>query len=107
MPQSTSHLVDIWRRTRRAFPPLWTPPRIPQSPSHIVDISRWTRSRVEQQSDQVVIEEPLEIRVRAAADAAFETLSVTMRTPGHDGELALGFLHGEGLRPRRQEVLEA
>src|ERR1700677_3389928 len=35
--------------------------------------------------------EPLEIRVDGAP------LAVTMRTPGHDEELALGFLHGEGL----------
>ena len=47
--------------------------------------------------DVVAIEEPLEIRVDGAA------LSVTMRTPGHDEELALGFLFGEGLidGPRR------
>ena len=42
-------------------------------------------------TDAVAIEEPLEIRVAGAA------LAVTMRTPGHDEELALGFLHGEGL----------
>jgi FdhD protein len=42
-------------------------------------------------SDQVAIEEPLEIRVDGAP------LAVTMRTPGHDEELALGFLYGEGL----------
>jgi FdhD protein len=41
--------------------------------------------------DEVAIEEPLEIRVDGAA------LAVTMRTPGHDEELALGFLYGEGL----------
>ncbi len=47
--------------------------------------------------DAVAIEEPLEIRVDG------EPLSVTMRTPGHDEELALGFLFGEGLidGPRR------
>jgi FdhD protein len=47
--------------------------------------------------DAVAIEEPLEIRVDG------EPLSVTMRTPGHDEELALGFLYGEGLidGPRR------
>jgi FdhD protein len=47
--------------------------------------------------DEVAVEEPLEIRVDGVA------LAVTMRTPGHDEELALGFLHGEGLigpRPR-------
>jgi FdhD protein len=41
--------------------------------------------------DEVAVEEPLEIRVGGAA------LAVTMRTPGHDEELALGFLYGEGL----------
>jgi FdhD protein len=41
--------------------------------------------------DEVAVEEPLEIRVDG------EPLVVTMRTPGHDEELALGFLLGEGL----------
>ena len=41
--------------------------------------------------DEVGVEEPLEIRVDG------EPLVVTMRTPGHDEELALGFLYGEGL----------
>jgi FdhD protein len=47
--------------------------------------------------DEVAVEEPLEIRVDGRA------LAVTMRTPGHDEELALGFLYGEGLiaAPRR------
>src|SRR4051812_2755453 len=41
--------------------------------------------------DEVAVEEPLEIRVDGAP------LTITMRTPGHDEELALGFLYGEGL----------
>lgn len=41
--------------------------------------------------DAVAVEEPLEIRVDG------RPLAVTMRTPGHDEELALGFLYGEGL----------
>jgi FdhD protein len=44
--------------------------------------------------DEVAVEEPLEIRVDG------EALAVTMRTPGHDEELALGFLLGEGLIDR-------
>jgi FdhD protein len=46
---------------------------------------------VEGAQDVVAVEEPLEIRVDG------RPLAVTMRTPGHDEELALGFLHGEGL----------
>jgi FdhD protein len=42
-------------------------------------------------ADRVAVEEPLEIRAGGRA------LAVTMRTPGHDEELAVGFLHGEGL----------
>jgi FdhD protein len=47
--------------------------------------------------DEVAVEEPLEIRVDGAP------VAVTMRTPGNDEELALGFLVGEGLldEPRR------
>ncbi len=43
------------------------------------------------ESDLVAVEEPLEIRV------GDEPIAVTMRTPGHDEELAVGFLYGEGL----------
>jgi FdhD protein len=43
------------------------------------------------EADAVAVEEPLEIRVDD------EPVAVTMRTPGHDEELALGFLYGEGL----------
>jgi FdhD protein len=41
--------------------------------------------------DEVAVEEPLEVRVDG------RPLVVTMRTPGQDEELALGFLYGEGL----------
>ncbi len=43
------------------------------------------------ETDDVAVEEPLEIRV------AGDPLAVTMRTPGADRELALGFLHAEGV----------
>ncbi|HEX6951870.1 MAG TPA: formate dehydrogenase accessory sulfurtransferase FdhD [Gaiellaceae bacterium] len=43
--------------------------------------------------DRVAVEEPLEIRI------AGRPVAVTMRTPGHDEELALGFCLSEGLRP--------
>ena len=47
----------------------------------------------ESEEDLVAVEEPLEIRVGG------EPVAVTMRTPGHDEELALGFAVGEGLEP--------
>jgi FdhD protein len=43
--------------------------------------------------DVVAVEEPLELRIAGAP------VAVTMRTPGHDEELALGFALSEGLRP--------
>jgi FdhD protein len=48
--------------------------------------------------DRVAAEEPLEIRIGG------EPVAVTMRTPGHDEELALGFCISEGLRPERARV---
>ena len=51
----------------------------------------WRKIVRDGEEDLVAVEEPLEVRVDGAP------LAVTMRTPGHDEELALGFLFGEGL----------
>ena len=48
--------------------------------------------------DRVAVEEPLEIRIGGTP------VAVTMRTPGHDEELALGFCLSEGLRPESARV---
>jgi FdhD protein len=48
--------------------------------------------------DELAVEEPLEIRVDG------ETLAVTMRTPGHDEELALGLLLAEGIVSSLEQV---
>lgn len=45
--------------------------------------------------DFVATEEPLEIRL--VTTGTIETVAVTMRTPGSDFELAVGFLYGEGI----------
>jgi FdhD protein len=50
--------------------------------------------------DLVAVEEPLQIRL-GDADVA-----ITMRTPGHDRELALGFLHTEGLLANPDQIAE-
>ncbi|SFQ76912.1 formate dehydrogenase accessory sulfurtransferase FdhD [Hymenobacter arizonensis] len=58
-------------------------------------------------SDQLAAEEPLEIRVGYEADGQRQhrTLSVTMRTPGHDEELAAGFLLTEGIIQQKADLL--
>jgi FdhD protein len=61
-----------------------------------VEVIRLPDGRSER--DSVAVEEPLEIRVNGAP------VAVTMRTPGHDEELALGFLVTEGLAPRGAAV---
>jgi FdhD protein len=56
-----------------------------------VDVVRLPAGRTER--DHVAVEEPLEIRIGG------RPVAVTMRTPGHDEELALGFCLSEGLTP--------
>jgi len=52
---------------------------------------RFAAGAVARQLDAVAVEEPLEVRVDG------ETVAVTMRTPGNDADLALGFLFAEGM----------
>lgn len=58
------------------------------------------------QPDLLAVEEPMEIRLGygEATNRQQQSLSVTMRTPGHDFELALGFLFGEGIIQAREQV---
>ncbi|MEZ4699474.1 MAG: formate dehydrogenase accessory sulfurtransferase FdhD [Rhodothermales bacterium] len=60
------------------------------------DVIRVTRGAPAALIDTLAVEEPLEIRLATAGEAG-RPISITMRTPGHDAELAAGFLMGEGL----------
>src|SRR2546426_1067978 len=64
-----------------------------------MEVLRWDSESLRQIDDELAEEEPLEIRVRGRA------ISVTMRTPSHDAELAAGFLLTEGIIHSRQDVL--
>jgi FdhD protein len=75
-------------------------PRAIDSGVALTLVERVAAGRRERRDDEVAIEEPLEIRVDGRA------LAVTMRTPGHDEDLALGFLIGEGLVSGAGDVAE-
>jgi FdhD protein len=68
----------------------------PPYSSAAVEVVRLPDGRTER--DAVAVEEPLEIRIDG------RPVAVTMRTPGHDEELALGFCLSEGLRPSRARL---
>jgi FdhD protein len=68
-------------------------------PSATTSVTRYASGRVELTIDELAVEEPLEIRVRGRA------ISVTMRTPGHDAELAAGFLLAENIVRRPADIL--
>jgi FdhD protein len=63
-----------------------------------IDVLRLPAGTTER--DRVAVEEPLEIRIGGTP------VAVTMRTPGHDEELALGFCLSEGLRPGEARLPE-
>jgi FdhD protein len=64
----------------------------------LTQVSEWEDGKVLHKEDYLAAEEPLEIRI------GNEPLSVTMRTPGHDLELAAGFLFTEGLVTKREQI---
>jgi FdhD protein len=66
----------------------------------LTQVSEWNDGELRRKDDYLAAEEPLEIRV------GNEPLSVTMRTPGHDRELAAGFLFTEGFVQRLEQIVK-
>ena len=64
----------------------------------VTTVQEWQDGKVQQSLDYLVAEEPLEIRLNG------HPLSVTMRTPGNDLELAAGFLLTEGIIRNRNQI---
>jgi FdhD protein len=71
-------------------------------------VKRFRNAQSERIIDTVAAEEPLEIRVRYwTKDAQVsDSLALTMRTPGHDCELAAGFLLSEGIIRERGQIVD-
>jgi len=65
----------------------------------LTQVSEWDEGKVHRKEDYLAAEEPLEIRIGE------HPLSVTMRTPGDDLDLAAGFLLTEGLVQRREQIV--
>jgi FdhD protein len=75
--------------------------RMAQKPRSLdlTQVSEWDDGKIGRKEDYLAAEEPLEIRVGK------DPLSVTMRTPGDDFELAAGFLFTEGLVTQRAQIV--
>lgn len=65
----------------------------------LAEVTEWEDGQIRSTSDDLAAEEPLQIL------ACGNPLVVTMRTPGHDRELAAGFLRTEGLIESRDQIL--
>ena len=85
-----------------------------KSPAHrSVEIDALRDAGNVHRADAIAVEEPLEIRLLKDGAARRDDnggtgrpVSITMRTPGNDAELALGFLYGEGMLREPRDVVD-
>lgn len=80
---------------------------MPQTPVTSTHVERITREGREGRSDLVAVEEPLQIILELGEGHARreESLAMTMRTPGHDHDLVIGFLFAEGVIASMDDLL--
>ena len=73
-----------------------------------IRVAKYRNGRLSDAADRLAVEEPLEIRIVFGPENARrrQSLAVTMRTPGADEELALGFLFTEAIIGNLQQVQE-
>lgn len=73
-----------------------------------INIIRFEKGTMRPVQDLVSVEEPLEIQVITNSNSISEkiSISVTMRTPGNDDELAVGFLYTEGIINGREQIIK-
>ena len=71
-----------------------------------IKLKKVTNHQLVDTHDQLAIEEPLEIQIIYGdkTDLTQRTISITMRTPGNDEELALGFLFTEGIIQNKNQI---
>jgi FdhD protein len=62
------------------------------------EIRHWQENTWQQREEQLTVEEPFEVRINN------QSIAVIMRTPGHDQELAMGFLFSEGIIRQADEI---
>lgn len=79
--------------------------RPPHQSIEITEVVEWHDGQSRRVTDYLATEEPLEIRVVSNGSPSV-ALSVTMRTPGHDHELAAGFLLTEGILRTAEDLRE-
>src|SRR5436309_4165702 len=82
-----------------SLPAFW---RSALDPQRVIqaNVVHWQDDRQCQREDALTVEEPLEVRID------HQSLAMIMRTPGHDFELAMGFLFTEGVISRADEVVK-
>ncbi|HKV57638.1 MAG TPA: formate dehydrogenase accessory sulfurtransferase FdhD [Ktedonobacteraceae bacterium] len=75
--------------------------RSPLDPERVMQlpVTHWQDNEQQQREEHLTVEEPLEIRLDG------RSLAVIMRTPGHDHELACGFLFSEGIITSRDDIV--